>query len=183
MYDVAFQKYIIQKALGPGFAVKASLMMADKTVKAEADGINQYFRVVKDGDRATIVREPGAYALRDSAWVLKAFDVDELCERIIAGTTSEQMDLMGCQFQEFVDEMSRQYVNHERHFCPVSERCFKCTFYSNEKTPGMLEEGSWFLQRGFLPPLGQRPLVRRWRAAFEEKVDESWEAFPGSGFF
>ena len=139
VYDVAFQKYIIQKALGPGFAVKASLMMADKTVKAEIDGINQYFRVVKDGDRATIVREPGADALRDSAWVLKPFDVDELCDRIIAGTTSEQIDLMGCPFKEFVDEMSRQYVNHERHFCPVSERCFKCTFYSNEKTPGMLD--------------------------------------------
>ena len=139
VYDVAFQKYIIQKALGPGFTVKASLMMADKTVKAEIDGINQYFRVVKDGDRATIVREPGADALRDSAWVLKPFDVDELCDRIIAGTTSEQIDLMGCPFKEFVDEMSRQYVNHERHFCPVSERCFKCTFYSNEKTPGMLD--------------------------------------------
>jgi hypothetical protein len=139
VYDVAFQKYIIQKALGPGFTVKASLMMADKTVKAEADGINQYFRVVKDGDRATIVREPGADALRDSTWVLKAFDVDELCDRIIAGNTSEQMDLMGCTFTEFVDEMSRQYVNHERHFCPVSERCFKCPFYSNEKTPGMLD--------------------------------------------
>ena len=139
VYDVAFQKYIIQKALGPGFTVKASLMMADKTVKAEADGINQYFRVVKDGDRATIVREPGADALRDSTWVLKPFDVDDLCDRIIAGTTSEQMDLMGCQFKEFVNEMSRQYVNHERHFCPVSERCFKCPFYSNEKTPGMLD--------------------------------------------
>lgn len=139
VYDVAFQKYIIQKALGPGFTVKASLMMADKTVKAEADGINQYFRVVKDGDRATIVREPGADALRDSTWVLKPFDVDELCDRIIAGTTSEQMDLMGCKFTEFVDEMSRQYVNHERHFCPVSEHCFKCPFFSNEKTPGMLD--------------------------------------------
>lgn len=139
VYDVAFQKYIIQKALGPGFTVKASLMMADKTVKAEADGINQYFRVVKDGDRATIVREPGADALRDSTWVLKPFDVDELCDRIIAGTTSEQMDLMGCKFTEFVDEMSRQYVNHERHFCPVSEHCFKCPFFSDEKTPGMLD--------------------------------------------
>lgn len=139
VYDVSFQKYIIQKALGPGFAVKASLMMADKTVKAEADGINQYFRVVKDGDRATIVREPGADALRDSTWVLKPFDVDELCDRIIAGTTSEQTDLMGCTFTEFVNEMSRQYVNHERHFCPVSERCFKCPFFSNEKTPGMLD--------------------------------------------
>jgi len=139
VYDVAFQKYVIQKALGPGFTVRASLMMADKTVKAEADGINQYFRVVKDGARATIVREPGADALRDTAWVLKPFDVDELCDQIIAGTTSEQMDLMGCQFKEFVDEMSRQYVNHERHFCPVSERCFKCPFYSNEKTPGKLD--------------------------------------------
>ena len=139
VYDVAFQKYIIRKALGPGFTVKASLMMADKTAPAEADGINQYFRVVKDGDRAAIVREPGADALRDSAWVLKPFDVDELCDRIIAGTTSEQMDLMGCRFQEFVDEMSRQYVNHERRFCPVSERCFRCPFFSNEKTPVMLD--------------------------------------------
>lgn len=151
VYDVAFQKYIIQKALGPGFTVKASLMMADKTVKAEADGINQYFRVVKDGDRATIVREPGADALRDSTWVLKPFDVDELCDRIIAGTTSEQMDLMGCKFTEFVDEMSCQYVNHERHFCPVSERCFKCPFYSNEKTPGMLDgkRECWMEVAGF----------------------------------
>ena len=139
VYDVAFRMIYFWKALGPGFTVKASLMMADKTAAAEADGINQYFRVVKDGDRAAIVREPGADALRDSAWVLKPFDVDELCDRIIAGTTSEQMDLMGCRFQEFVDEMSRQYVNHERRFCPVSERCFRCPFFSNEKTPGMLD--------------------------------------------
>jgi hypothetical protein len=161
VYDVAFQKYIIQKALGPGFTVKASLMMADKTVKAETDGINQYFRVVKDGDRATIVREPGADALRDSTWVLKPFDVDELCDRIIAGTTSEQMDLMGCQFEVFVDKMSRQYVNHERHFCPVSERCFKCPFYSNEKTPGMLDgkRECWKAVAGFSDEDFFRPSV------------------------
>ena len=32
LYDVAFQKYVIQNALGPNYEVKAALMMADETV-------------------------------------------------------------------------------------------------------------------------------------------------------
>lgn len=139
VYDVAFQKYVIQKAMGPGITVKAFLMMPDKTILSDADGINQFFRVVKDGDRVSIVREAGAEKLRNYTHVLKPFDVDNLCSRIIEGTTAEQMELMGCKFTDFVDKMSDIYVEHKHEFHPVSERCFKCPFYSNEKTPGMLD--------------------------------------------
>ena len=176
VYDVAFQKYIIQKALGPGITVKAFLMMPDKSIVADADGINQYFRVEKDGDRVSIVREPGAEVLRNYTHVLTAFDVDDLCSRIIAGDTAEQMELMGCQFTDFVDKMAADYVNHKRQFCPVSDRCFKCPFFSNEKTPGMLDgkrecwkEVAGFSDEDFARPsvselwcghLGARPLKK-----------------------
>ena len=176
VYDVAFQKYIIQKALGQGFTVKAFLMMPDKTIQSDVDGINQYFRVVKDGDRVSIVREPGAEELRNHTPVLTPFDVDDLCSRIIAGATDEQMELMGCRFSEFVDKMADIYVNHKHQFCPVSDRCFKCPFYSNEKTPGMLDgkrecwkEVAGFSEDDFARPsvgdiwcglLGARPLKK-----------------------
>ena len=139
VYDVAFQKYVIQQALGPEYTVNAYLMMPDKSIRSDADGINQYFRVVKNGDRVSIVREPGAEELRKHTHVLTPFDVDDICTRIIAGTTDEQMALMGCLFADFVDKMSDIYVNHKHEFCPLSDRCFKCPFYSNEKTPNMLD--------------------------------------------
>lgn len=139
VYDAAFQKYVIQQALGPSFTVHAYLMMADKTVAADADGINQYFRVVKDGQRVGIVREAGAEQLRQFKHVLTPFDVDALCAKIIAGNTAEQTSLMRCRFTEFVEAMSDIYVNRKHQFYPLSDRCFKCPFYSNEKTPGMLD--------------------------------------------
>ena len=161
VYDVAFQKYIIQKALGPGFTVKAFLLMPDKTIQSEVDGINQYFRVVKEGDHVSIVREPGAEEIRNYTPVLTPFDVDNLCTRIIAGTTDEQMDLMGCRFTEFVEAMADIYVNHKRQFCPIGDRCFKCPFYSNEKTPGMLDgkKKCWKEVAGFTDDDFTRPSV------------------------
>lgn len=162
VYDVAFQKYVIQKALGPGYTVKAHLMMADKRVVSNApEGVNQFFRVVKDGLRAEIVREEGAEKLRGYNKVLTAFPVDDVCERIIAGTTAEQASFMGMGFEEFVEKMSGLYVGHIREFVPVSDRCFGCPFYSNEKTPGMLDgrRECWRAMKGFTDGDFLRPTV------------------------
>ena len=177
VYDVAFQKYVIQKALGPGYTVKAHLMMADKRVVSNApEGVNQFFRVVKDGRRAEIVREEGTEKLRGYNKVLTAFPVDDVCEKIIAGTTAEQASFMGMGFEEFVEKMSKLYVGHTREFVLVSDTCFGCPFYSNEKTPGMLDgrrecwrEMKGFTEEDFLRPtvgelwcgqMGARPLKR-----------------------
>lgn len=140
VYDVAFQKYVITNAF-PEFKVKAHLMLADKSVQSDAPrGVNQFFKVVKDKNGlTTIEREPGADSLNKYTHVLTAFDVDDICDNIIAGNTAEQQALMGCSFKKFVDDMSSLYVNHERKFCPVTANCFSCPFFSNEKTPGMLD--------------------------------------------
>lgn len=54
IYDVAFQKWVVENALseqypGERFVVKAFLMMPDKAKAAPVDGINQMFRVVETG--------------------------------------------------------------------------------------------------------------------------------------
>ncbi len=154
VYDVAFQKYVIQNELGPEYTVTAYLMMADKTAVSDApQGVNQFFRVEKIGggegkkDRVEIIREEGAENLRDNTWVLKAFPVDDICERIIDGKTDEQEKtdkhegyMGGYKFKDFVDIMSDYYVNH-RQVTDIKLKgdCFKCPFYSNEKTPDKLD--------------------------------------------
>ena len=145
LYDVAFQKYVIQNALGPNFKIVAHLMLADKTVPADYDGINQLFPLVKVDERHNVVvRQPNAKDLQDPKHhhILTAFDeVDDLCDRIIAGTTSEQPAVLGATFKDFVDDMSNLYVNHVRRDCPVSANCFSCPFYTTKDTPKGMKDG------------------------------------------
>ena len=138
VYDVAFQKYVIQNALGSEYEVRAFLMMADKSVVSTAECVNQHFHLVTDGHgRNRVERDETADTLRTESHVLVPFPVDDVCTRIIEGTTAEQMETMGCTFKEFVGEMSERYVKEDWTLSPVSDRCFKCPFFSNDKTPGM----------------------------------------------
>ena len=138
VYDVAFQKYVIQNALGSEYEVRAFLMMADKSVVSTAECVNQHFHLVTDGHgRNRVERDETADSLRTESHVLVPFPVDDVCTRIIEGTTAEQMETMGCTFKEFVGEMSERYVKEDWTLSPVSDRCFKCPFFSNDKTPGM----------------------------------------------
>lgn len=156
IYDIAFQKYVIQNYLGPEYTVTAYLMMADKTVASDAPrGVNQFFRVVKkkgaEGrkDSVEIVREDGAETLRGYAHVLKRIPVDDVCQKVIDGLTDEQEQteesegyMGGYRFKEFVDRMADLYVNHRQVKAgdiKLKGDCFKCPFYSNEKTPRMLD--------------------------------------------
>ncbi len=154
VYDVAFQKYVIQNELGPDYTVTAYLMMADKTVVSDApQGVNQFFRVEKieggEGkkDRVVIIREADAENLRNNNWVLNPFYVDDICKKIIEGDTDEQIKndkhdgyMGGYKFKEFVDIMSDYYVKHRQVAdIKLKGNCFKCPFYSNEKTPDKLD--------------------------------------------
>lgn len=52
LFDLAFQKYVAQKAY-PQFQFEAFLFMADKTKKACINGLNQLFRIPNNGDPRT----------------------------------------------------------------------------------------------------------------------------------
>jgi SAM-dependent methyltransferase len=47
MYDIAFQKYVVQKS-NPNKTVIAYIVLADKTKAATIDGLNQIFKIKRD---------------------------------------------------------------------------------------------------------------------------------------
>lgn len=136
VYDVAFQKYVVEQAM-PGYKVKASLMMADKSKQADIDHLNQLFAIRKDKDGRSVIEvaEDAAMRLQESqTQVLSAFDVDALCERIIVGETPEQEKLMGMPFKDFVKMTSEAHAKKERLPAVLSSKCFGCEFRRGETT-------------------------------------------------
>ena len=153
LYDVTFQKYVVKKALkelypDQQFTVKARLMMADKSKLATVDGLNQMFRIYKNGDRSYAEADNLAWTVAgivpENERVLTAFDVDQYCDMIIAGETGEQgtPDFMeGMKFEQFVDVMSKHYCDRTIAMTSLGTKCFKCPFYKKEKDNVKLLDG------------------------------------------
>ena len=145
LYDVAFQKYVVIKALkelypDQQFTVKARLMMADKSKLATVDGLNQMFRIYRKDNRSYAEADNLAWTVAgvvpENERVLTAFDVDQYCDMIIAGETGEQgkPDFMeGMKFEQFVDVMSKHYCERTIAMTSLGTKCFKCPFYKTEK--------------------------------------------------
>ena len=109
--------------------------------------------------------------------VLRAFDVDELCDRIISGDVAEQgaPDWMeGMTFEPFVAKMSALYCDRvQASDFRLGSKCFSCPFYKTpsdapEKRDGYMEcwkEKAHFSELDFTRPLltnllGQKLLGR-----------------------
>ena len=153
IYDVAFQKYVVMKALkelypDQEFTVTARLMMADKSKVASVDGLNQMFRIYKNGDRSYAQADERAWTVAgvvpEKERVLTAFDVDQYCDMIIAGETGEQgkPDCMeGMKFEQFVEVMSKHYCERTIAMTTLGTKCFKCPFHREPGDKDTLRDG------------------------------------------
>ena len=175
LYDVAFQKYVVVKALkelypDQTFTVKARLMMADKSKTATVDGLNQMFRICKKGDRSYAEADQKAWtiaaAVPENERVLTAFDVDEYCDKIIAGETAEQGNdgfMEGMKFEQFVEVMSKHYCERTKAMTCLGKECFKCPFHKVEGDSADLLDGyreCWKEMANFTDADFERPLVK-----------------------
>ena len=168
VYDVAFQKWVVTHALmeqypDDVFTVQAFLMMADKTKSAPIDGINQMFRIVEKNGRKSAKRSPDAFKLAGTDPVVVAFDVDDVCDRIITGQTSEQESLFGgLSFEGFVRKMADAYCGNERVWANIASKCFQCPFTKVEGDAVELKDGfreCWIHALGWEERDFQRPMV------------------------
>ena len=153
LYDVAFQKYVLIKALkelypDQQFTVKARLMMADKSKLATVDGLNQMFRIRKKGDRSYAEADEHAWTVAgvvpENERVLTAFDVDKYCDMIIAGETGEQKKgnyMEGMKFEQFVEVMSKHYCERTIAMTTLGTKCFKCPFHREPGDKETLRDG------------------------------------------
>lgn len=143
VYDVAFQKYVVEGALKEQysdqcFKVEAFLMMADKTKRADINGLNKLFKIEKDKNgRSKVVTAPDVVEVLNQGkpenHVITAFPVDGVCNAIIAGETGEQGKddwMLNLKFTEYVQLMADKYCSNSRlSSAPLlSKTCFDCEY-------------------------------------------------------
>ena len=140
LYDVAFQKYVIEKALNElypkeTYTVHAYLMMADKGKVAQVGGINQMFKIKElNKKKFEVERSKDAAKLIDVDWVLTPFDVEDICQKIINNEVNHPESFQGKSFESFIHEMSEAYCSKDRQSTPIILKyCSKCPFYVKDK--------------------------------------------------
>jgi len=130
LFDLAFQKYVAQKAY-PQFTFEAYLLMANKTKTAKVDGLNQLFRIPKDGNPRTdaVTSISSIDEIGDS--VLSEVNVDDLINGIIA---NEYPYFDNLSFEESINLFKDSYQNNQYLNWPTKfGSCKDCEFKTTEE--------------------------------------------------
>ena len=146
-------------------------MLADKTRTATINGLNQLFKIKSTpGKRSTVEIAPDAIDIVKSIpiadRVVKAFDVDEVCDKIISGEYEEQQNIeffLGGCFKNHIEKMSYDYCNHIKTDCIIGSKCFSCPFHKKADDISDMHDGyceCWFEKAGFNPAAASKPLIK-----------------------
>ncbi len=161
LYDLAFQKYVMQNAL-PGFIIRAHLLMANKDSTATIDGLNQKLRIVRDDGRASVQPVAGLKASMLGEPILKEINLDDIIDKIYNKYEVPTDWKKGVMFKEFVEFCEKIYLEDKRVYAPIGAKCKGCQFFSSLGNPDGLKSGfheCWKHNTGFSDELLSRPLV------------------------
>jgi hypothetical protein len=132
LHDVAFQVFVLRAAF-PTHPVSACLLLADKSARATADGLNQRFKIIRDGARHHVEVAPGTSAAMIGAPLLALVPVDDLVDELIASPLrfpgGERL------FADTVDYFSRQYQTDRKIDPVLGAHCAKCEFRTPAPSP------------------------------------------------
>lgn len=132
LQDVAFQKHVVSRAL-PGHTVTASLLLADKSRKATVDGLNQMFKVQRDGRNTRVIVKPEAHALTEQESVLSKTSVDHLVNQLLSGP----FEFPGGAepLPQLIEQWGRAYAQDERIEPVIGSHCGGCEFHADLEDP------------------------------------------------
>lgn len=135
LFDLAFQKYVAQKTF-PDLKFEAYLLMADKTKKAGIDGLNQLFRIPKNGNpRTGLIKKVDSLEEIGNS-VLSEIKVDDIINDII-GNKYKYHENLG--FEEAIETFKKAYqANSYLNWPTKFGACKGCEF---KATPEQEQEG------------------------------------------
>lgn len=137
LFDLAFQKYVAQKAL-PQFQYEAYLLMADKNKTASIDGLNQLFRIPNNGNpRTDIIKKVNSIKEIGNS-VLSEANVDTIINDIIQDKY-KYYDNLGFEEAIVIFKKAYQedtYLNWPTQFSTCKNCEFKTT--SEQEKEGLL---------------------------------------------
>ena len=137
--DVAFQKYVVQQAF-PNSTVSASLLMPDKSKHATVNGMNQWFKVKRNGRSTEVVVDPRALQPGLPETVLTCVGVDHLANEVL----EHDLEIPGCQasLAYLAQFWAEAYQRDERLQPIIGAQCGRCEFKAppgSDKTSGFHE--------------------------------------------
>ena len=145
--DVAFQKYVVQKAFKT-WNVQAYLMMADKTTVATVNGLNQKFRIVKDvNNRASIVKNGDISITALGNHVVTPINVNQYAELIIADNAYKQTPTP--PYEQKIAAWADAVKHDIKLTSPLGLHCLSCEYntYDSKLISGFREcwskENNW----------------------------------------
>jgi len=125
LQDVAFQKYVVMHAF-PGSTVTAHLLMPDKSKTATENGLNQCFKVKRNGRHTNVLVDDRAKQAAVADSVLTCVSVDHLANEILGG------DLVfpggTGPFAETAMQWAAAYVADKPVTPSLTSRCHTCEF-------------------------------------------------------
>jgi hypothetical protein len=131
LYDVAFQKYVIQKAY-PDLKVEATLLLVDKSKITTVEGLNQRFLIQNDDRERVIVKIVGDVSLEAvGARILVEIKVDDLVDSVLREEKFRDNPLHS--FEEWIQIYSDSHQKDEILWDTVNSKCGKCEFYANDQ--------------------------------------------------
>jgi hypothetical protein len=131
LYDVAFQKYVVEKAF-PDHEVNAFLMLADKNTRSTVDALNQNFLIVRDSKGRTKIKTKKALnseELGDA--ILRVVDVDEPVRMIYMNEDAKVPRQEA--FRDWISRLSRAYSSDTLIRTSLGSKCAKCEFRCSDE--------------------------------------------------
>lgn len=138
LFDIAFQKYVTQLCF-PSWSIKSLIMMADKTKEASIDGLNQLFRISKEGENRTGILKKVKTIEETGDSVLATKDVSQIVEGIESDVYQYNADLT---FKGAIEMFKDLYQNDKyANWKTTYGSCKACEFKNegNELKSGFKE--------------------------------------------
>lgn len=125
LYDIAFQKYVIQRAK-PDFIISSYLMLADKSKRATVNGLNQKFLIYEESGRIHVSTNGDVKTEHLGDQILTSINVDEIIDRIYGGT--DRPEKPANSFEDLIKSYSYYYENDKKFGSSLGAKCGKCEF-------------------------------------------------------
>ena len=123
--DVAFQKFVIQQAF-PQTTVSAYLLMPDKSKRASVNGMNQWFKVRRQGRDTQVLVDERALQTGLADSVLTCVSVDHLVNEVL----NEPLEIPGGQgnLKQLAELWARHFAEDKRLPPMIGAQCGSCEF-------------------------------------------------------
>jgi hypothetical protein len=126
--DVAFQAYVLKQAM-PHMQVRCFLMMPDKSVVCDVDGVNQWFPIERAAGRSKVLVAPAAEAASPLPPLLAKVSVDDLVADVLRQGVKTPVGLQ--PLNAVAQTWSAAYAADQKIAPVPGAHCGGCEFKTN----------------------------------------------------